>query len=146
MTHIGRSWDGGGHLEALCPCPLEPCGLVDRDKVSDECDQHPPSACKTMRSGHSAEDCPGIGKSLVLAVGRTDKARHAVLDAACLEPEGFFNASLLDALDEYRAAIEHEAAGRIRTHDFDANLAGTRCGCSEGLTDDAADLIDPEAP
>lgn len=41
-------------------------------------------------------------------------------------------------------AYAHELAEEIRHHDFDANVVGVRCGCSEGLTDDAADLIDPE--
>ncbi|MFD9442138.1 hypothetical protein [Streptomyces sp. NPDC060001] len=144
MTHISRAFDGGGHLEASCPCPLEPCGMVDRDKVDPACTQHPPTACRTMRSGHPAENCPGVGRDVVLAVGRTDKARQAVLDAACLEPEGFFNLSLLDALDEYRAAVEHEAAERIREsfeEAFEASqevLSGTDAML-------AADQIDPDA-
>lgn len=48
------------------------------------------------------------------------------------------------ALTEVQAETSHRNAERIRGHDFDATLVGTRCGCSEGLTDEAADLIDPE--
>lgn len=58
--HIGRSWSDGRHLEDACPCPQEPCGLVDRMKVVAECDQHPPQAAQTMRQRHEAKDCPGF--------------------------------------------------------------------------------------
>lgn len=113
--HIGRSFGGGGHIEASCPCSLEPCGLVDTEKVADDCDHHPPAACKTMRTGHPADECPGVGRDVVVAIGKTEAARQAVIDAAAMgEPEGWVNASLFDAIDEYRAAVQHEAAERIR--------------------------------
>lgn len=139
--HIGRSWDGGGHIEAACPCPLEPCGLVDRGKVVNECDQHSPMACKTMRTGHRAEDCPGVGRDVVLAIGRTETARSTVVDAASMEDAGFTNLFLLGAIDDYRAAVEHEAAERIRV------MKERLIGHSEWLdgVNDAADEIDPEA-
>jgi len=57
--HIGRSWVSTD-LEDECPCPQEPCGLVDRAKVLDSCKQHPPKACKTIRQGHMARNCPGV--------------------------------------------------------------------------------------
>ncbi|MGV9546834.1 hypothetical protein [Streptomyces ardesiacus] len=139
--HIGRSFDGGGHIEAACPCPLEPCGLVDRGKVSDKCDQHPPAACKTMRTGHPAESCPGVGRDVVTAMGKTEAARYAILDAAAMDaPGGWVNASILDAIDDYRAAVEHEAAERIRA------MKERLIGHSEWLdgVNDAADEIDPE--
>ncbi|KUN16536.1 hypothetical protein AQJ23_44900 [Streptomyces antibioticus] len=138
--HIGRSFGGGGHIEASCPCELEPCGLVDQDKVDETCNQHPPAACKTMRSGHSAEDCPGIGRDVVVAIGKTEAARQAVFEAAAMEPQGFVNASLLGALDDYRAAVEHEAAERIRAHEWDEGCAGV--GCCADTPQEAADFID----
>lgn len=140
MTHIGRSFDGGGHLEANCPCPLEPCGLVNTDTVVDECTQHPPMACKTMRTGHAAEDCPGVGRDVVVAIGKTHNAYNAVVEASSMEPEGFVNGSIFDALDTYRAAVEHEAAERIRSSERLRSFTDDHMGdCNE-----AADEIDPE--
>jgi uncharacterized small protein (DUF1192 family) len=55
--HIGRSWDSHP-LEDACPCPQEPCGLVDREKADPTCTQHAAGRCKTMRQGHRAGDCP----------------------------------------------------------------------------------------
>jgi len=141
--HIGRSFDGGGHIEAACPCPLEPCGLVDTAKVVDECDQHPPAACKTMRTGHPAENCPEYGRDLVIAIGKAEVARNAILDAAARdEPTGWMDPSILDAIDEYRAAVEHEAAERIR------NSKWLRDYTDDHMSDCnmAADEIDPEVP
>ncbi|MFF3312490.1 hypothetical protein [Streptomyces sp. NPDC002952] len=143
MTHVGRSFGGPGHLEAACPCPLALCGLVDMDNVSDECEHHPPMRGKTMRSGHAAEDCPRTGRAVVVAMGKTEAAQQAVVDAAAMgEPAGTVNFSLFGALDEYRAAVEHEAAERIREANWavsfsDAFYVGT------GMQD-AANLIDPE--
>ena len=70
-THIGRHWSaiyeakrtndldkGEPTIEEGCPCPVEPCGLVDQDKVSPDCTQHTMIAAKTIRSSHSEEDCP----------------------------------------------------------------------------------------
>jgi hypothetical protein len=57
--HIGRSWDGPGHLEETCPCPKAPCGLVDTYNTAPECLQHPYGRFKTMRSGHTPDKCPG---------------------------------------------------------------------------------------
>ncbi|MEV7250237.1 hypothetical protein [Streptomyces cyaneofuscatus] len=140
VHHIGRSWDGPSDIEALCPCPKTECGLVDMDNVSDECEQHPPLRCKTIRTSHHPEDCPGIGRDVVVAMKRTIKAREAVVKAADEWDGVHFSFELDDAIDNYRAAVEHEAAERIR--------------CSERLrnyTDDhmndcnaAADAIDPD--
>lgn len=138
--HIGRSFDGPGHIEATCPCDLAPCGLVDTENVNDQCDQHPPSAGKTMRIGHSAEDCPEIGRDVVVAIGKTEIARQAVIDSAVMEPEGFVNASILGALDDYRAAVEHEAAEWIRNSErLRSYTDGHMSDCFE-----AANEIDPE--
>ncbi|MFF9525383.1 hypothetical protein ACF1DV_25890 [Streptomyces achromogenes] len=113
------------------------------DNVSDECDQHPVSAYKTMRTGHRAEDCPETGRGIVVAMGRTEAARQAVIDAAAMgEPEGMVNFSIFEALDDYRAAVEHEAAERIR------NSKRLRDYTDDHMSDcnAAADLIDPEVP
>lgn len=57
--HIGRSW-GGHPLEDECPCPQEPCGLVDQGRVDPECPEHTIEAMKTIRQGHKTEACPGV--------------------------------------------------------------------------------------
>lgn len=60
-THVGRSWPNlAPHLEDECPCPQEPCGLVDLDKVDPSCTQHTLAAAKTIRSSHAPERCPGV--------------------------------------------------------------------------------------
>jgi hypothetical protein len=56
--HIGRSFTDN-RLEMVCPCPLEPCGLVSRDRADPNCLQHT-DVCKTIRQVHSPEDCPGV--------------------------------------------------------------------------------------
>ncbi|MFE6494106.1 hypothetical protein [Streptomyces sp. NPDC057748] len=134
-THIGRSWDGPGDIEAMCPCPKGPCGLVDRDTVDETCEQHPTSRMKTIRTRHSAEDCPGVGRVVVVAMKRTYEAREAVIREAMSEAEGYYSIGLLDALDGYRVAVEHEAAERIRAHSFAAHE-------TDGA-DAAADFVDP---
>ena len=57
--HWGRSWTGHA-LEDACPCPKEPCGLVNTGTVLDECEQHNPLRAKSSRQGHPASDCPGL--------------------------------------------------------------------------------------
>jgi hypothetical protein len=139
-VHIGRSWNGPGDVEALCPCPKAECGLVDVDNMSDACEQHPPMRGKTIRTGHPADDCPGIGRDVVVAMARTAKARQDVIDAAALEAEGFISPDLLDAIDEYRAAVEHEAAEAIRNSEYLRSFTDDHMNdCSE-----AADFIDPD--
>lgn len=66
--HIGRHWsstyqhaasnamDQRPTIEDGCPCPKEPCGMIDSDKVDPDCQQH--SGMKTIRSSHYPEDCP----------------------------------------------------------------------------------------
>lgn len=140
MTHVGRSFGGPGPIEATCPCELAPCGLVDMENVSDECDQHPPTACKTMRTGHRAEDCPETGRDVVVALAKVLGARQAIIDAACEEPEGFRSLALLDAIDAHHAAVAHLCAERIR------NSKRLRDYTDDHMSDcnEAADEIDPE--
>ena len=63
--HIGRHWPAhyradrsAPTMEDECPCPVEPCGLVDDTRRDPNCPQHG-DLTKTMRSMHRAEDCPG---------------------------------------------------------------------------------------
>lgn len=56
-SHIGRSWEGHG-IEDDCPCPKAPCGLVVQETASEACDQHPPSARRSIRQSHPADQCP----------------------------------------------------------------------------------------
>jgi len=55
--HTGRSWTGH-EIEDDCPCPKEPCGLVDTGRAVAECLQHPVGRAKSMRQGHRAGACP----------------------------------------------------------------------------------------
>ncbi|WP_050987906.1 hypothetical protein [Streptomyces sp. W007] len=139
-SHIGRSWAGPEHLEALCPCPKAACGLVDRDNMSDVCKQHPPENMKTIRTSHRPEDCPGIGRDVVVAMARTIKAREAVVKAADEWDGVYFSFELDDAIDDYRAAVEHEAAERIRNSEWLRSYTDDHMSdCNE-----AADAIDPD--
>jgi hypothetical protein len=56
--HIGRSWYGHP-LEEVCPCPKEPCGLIEVAKADPDCPQHAWERAKSMRQGHPPEKCPG---------------------------------------------------------------------------------------
>jgi hypothetical protein len=57
-SHIGRSFRGHP-IENECPCPQEPCGLVDTRRIDPDCPQHALKACKTIRASHPADKCPG---------------------------------------------------------------------------------------
>ncbi|MEU3729979.1 hypothetical protein AB0E81_11300 [Streptomyces sp. NPDC033538] len=101
--HVGRSWGGGGHIEAACPCP-------------------------------------GVGRDVVVAIGKTEAARNAVIEAAAMgAPEGMVNFPLFGAIDDYRAAVEHEAAERVRAARVGFRIYDMKFGMSC-----AATLIDPE--
>lgn len=56
--HSGRSWTST-FLEDACPCPKEPCGLVCPADADPDCLEHPFTRMKSMRQGHSEENCPG---------------------------------------------------------------------------------------
>lgn len=60
--HVGRSWNGN-QIERECPCPLEPCGLVNLSHPAPNCTEHTFRAGKTMRQGHPAADCPATKES-----------------------------------------------------------------------------------
>jgi hypothetical protein len=56
--HTGRSW--AGHLiEDNCPCPQEPCGLINVADADPSCIHHGPDSSKTIRQTHLASQCPG---------------------------------------------------------------------------------------
>lgn len=55
--HIGRSFEGH-RLEDQCPCPQEPCGLIDTMKAVEECKHHVLGAGATIRQAHPANTCP----------------------------------------------------------------------------------------
>ncbi|MFJ2298126.1 hypothetical protein [Oerskovia paurometabola] len=55
--HIGRSFDGHP-LEDTCPCPQEPCGLIDVARIDPTCPQHALAAGATIRQAHIPERCP----------------------------------------------------------------------------------------
>ena len=55
--HVGRTWSGT-RIEDTCPCPKEPCGLVNLDRTHPDCTEHPPRRAKSMRQIHDADRCP----------------------------------------------------------------------------------------
>jgi hypothetical protein len=57
FQHVGRAWVGHA-IEDACPCPQEPCGLVDYMKADPSCPHHAMAAAKTIRQAHSADKCP----------------------------------------------------------------------------------------
>ena len=83
-NHIGRSFPGGSNrIEAACPCPKAPCGLVVQDEITEACRQHHWSAAKTMRQSHPADACPGAPEPAatpsVSAVDQTTRDRIAAV-------------------------------------------------------------------
>jgi ribosomal protein L37E len=61
VWHTGRAFTGHT-MEDECPCPQEACGLIDLNKADTECSQHGFGKSKTMRQGHTAENCPGVSE------------------------------------------------------------------------------------
>lgn len=67
--HVGRSFTGH-RLEDQCPCPKEPCGLIDTRKAVGECTEHTFWAAKTIRQAHPAYLCPALAESIeVITLG-----------------------------------------------------------------------------
>lgn len=56
--HWGRAWNGTTPVEDACPCPKEPCGLVNTLTVDQECTEHGWRFTKSARQGHYGEQCP----------------------------------------------------------------------------------------
>lgn len=79
--HIGRSFPGmAADIEAACPCPKAPCGLVIQDEVTKACGQHHWSAAKTIRQSHSASECPGPPAAPVPAAMSVGALARALAD------------------------------------------------------------------
>lgn len=55
--HFGRHFQGT-ETEDACPCVKAACGLVKQ--TVPECLYHPVIRMKTMRQGHTAENCPEV--------------------------------------------------------------------------------------
>lgn len=73
--HAGRSWSGT-RLEDACPCPKEPCGLVDIARTVPECLEHPLNRVKTFRQGHYPQHCPGPREELAMSRTETPEERR----------------------------------------------------------------------
>lgn len=56
--HFSRAWSPADGVD--CGCRRAKCGMVDSSGLDDNCDQHPISMARTIRSGHLAVDCPEI--------------------------------------------------------------------------------------
>lgn len=56
--HCARAWTGTA-IEQSCPCPKEPCGLVDPGRAHPDCLHHPLKRGKSFRQIHSEDHCPG---------------------------------------------------------------------------------------
>lgn len=54
--HVGRAFTGHD-VEDECPCPKEPCQLVNLADAHPDCAQH--TGTKTIRQAHLASQCPG---------------------------------------------------------------------------------------
>lgn len=59
-----RGWHAGRarhdtDAEDACPCPQEPCGLVNLARTAPGCRQHRPAWARTIRQWHPANRCPG---------------------------------------------------------------------------------------
>ncbi|WP_329474182.1 hypothetical protein OIE75_41075 (plasmid) [Streptomyces sp. NBC_01723] len=54
--HVGRHFTGT-RLEAVCPCPTAPCGLVYADRIRSDCPDH--AHARSMRQSHVVRNCPG---------------------------------------------------------------------------------------
>ncbi|KPC89905.1 hypothetical protein ADL27_38480 [Streptomyces sp. NRRL F-6602] len=146
MTHISRHFDGPGLIEAGCPCPKAGCGMVDTENTSPDCLQHPPTRCKTIRSGHRADECPDNwrGPAYDATVVAEDKAREAVIRESSAEEAGYFSPALLDALDDYRDAVARRCAEEIRAWSVATYPAPRQQAPLRHVADTAAGLIDAQ--
>lgn len=55
--HIGRSFGPPDPFAPECGCEVAACGFV---VARDDCDQHGPTARRTIRHVHAAELCPAV--------------------------------------------------------------------------------------
>ncbi|WP_225637396.1 hypothetical protein [Streptomyces solaniscabiei] len=88
VHHIGRTFPGmSNDIEAACPCPKAPCGLVVQEQVSEACDQHHWSAAKTMRQSHPAQECPALTRTTAQVAAERDCLALAVTFALQWKPD-----------------------------------------------------------
>lgn len=124
--HYGRA-SNGHDIEDDCPCPQEPCGLVDMAKADPDCDQHSDRARKTMRQGHVASACPAragetpelpdppAGLKLPLRVGdgmRANRVLDAQGDVLAVVEGDHTSIDGDDALAAWLVAVANAAGGR----------------------------------
>ncbi|MEV5368964.1 hypothetical protein AB0N12_06325 [Streptomyces albogriseolus] len=121
-NHIGRSFPGmTADIEAACPCPKAPCGLVIQDEVTEACGQHHWTAAKTMRQSHPADECPAAVSAAVAppttqaADEIRDQLLHAIDHAYTTGVLGYGSPEdLLAAYDTSRTPATSRAA--LRDH------------------------------
>lgn len=68
--HFGRSF-GGHKIEDTCPCAKAPCGLVET--WVPHCPQHAPTACKTIRQSHRADQCPAGNDQIIPGIAENTR-------------------------------------------------------------------------
>lgn len=56
VWHWGRAFHGH-QIEDECPCPQQPCGLVEVTSADPDCAQHGARFARTSRQGHRATEC-----------------------------------------------------------------------------------------
>lgn len=114
-THWSRHFDGPGHLEYQCPCPKAPCGMVARDNFDPECDQHNPEACKTTRSAHWPENCPGPPTDTITGYPDHYIVNGDTSSCTCIEHDPFFRGMSQDdwAVPEGTAFVQRDDGGWI---------------------------------
>ncbi|MBZ6290354.1 hypothetical protein KVH30_02050 [Streptomyces olivaceus] len=137
--HIGRSFRGmSADIEAACPCPKAPCGLVVEDGVTEACDQHHWSAAKTMRQSHPADQCPASAVPVPPTVPPAETLRGLLLtaiDGTRVPPLGYAGKEeLLAAYDASRTpAVDPAPPGETAA----AVLAVVEAAGGDTLTRDA---------
>ncbi|MGI5222199.1 hypothetical protein [Nocardia sp. CA-290969] len=96
-AHVGRSWSGTA-IEDSCPCPQEPCGLVDQKRAHPDCEHHPMVRTKTIRQSHTADRCPGpIAERVEAGLDRAARAAAlSPLETALTEAIAFAQAHGFD--------------------------------------------------
>lgn len=158
--HIGRSFRGmSADIEAACPCPKAPCGLVIEDGVTEACDQHHWSAAKTMRQSHPADQCPASATPAPAVPSVVREQLLAAIDGTRVPPLGYGSPEeLLAAYEASRTSTAptdptvlretvadvlattrrtgYEGAADHRTHRYDA-----RCALCAGDVDALADAV-----
>ncbi|MBZ6102758.1 hypothetical protein [Streptomyces olivaceus] len=141
--HIGRSFRGmSADIEAACPCPKAPCGLVVEDGVTEACDQHHWSAAKTMRQSHPADQCPAAVPAPPTDPTAVREQLLAAIDGTRVPPLGYGSPEeLLAAYDASRTSTAPvDPAALVR-----ACASFVRGTYSGEWADDAAATLETDA-